>query len=268
VEAVVLRDLRTGAEERLRCRAVVLAAGSINTTQILLQSRSADFPAGLGNSHDVLGRYLHDHPLGKLMIDLGSPVAIHPPAYLTRAPLEQALPLYGAGCAQWTGVKLLAESVLRGHPGRLAWIGFNVFGTMAPSEENRLTLDPTRTSSDGSNALSLSIRHPPESIQVLEEARDQVVAILARTGLRPRVTHWHVEAPGVSHHYAGSCRMHASPRFGMLDGFSRLRDVRNVVVADSAAFTTGPEKNPVLTAMTLAARAADRLAQDLHAGLV
>jgi hypothetical protein len=34
--------------------------------------------------------------------------------------------------------------------------------------------------------------------------------------------------------------MHASPQFGMLDGWSRLHAVRNVVVADSAAFTTGP----------------------------
>jgi choline dehydrogenase-like flavoprotein len=42
--------------------------------------------------------------------------------------------------------------------------------------------------------------------------------------------------------------------------------VRNVVVADSAAFTTGPEKNPVLTAMALAARAGSRLAEELRAG--
>jgi choline dehydrogenase-like flavoprotein len=39
----------------------------------------------------------------------------------------------------------------------------------------------------------------------------------------------------------------------------------NVVVADSSVFTTGPEKNPVLTAMALAARASDRLGRDLRA---
>jgi choline dehydrogenase-like flavoprotein len=66
--------------------------------------------------------------------------------------------------------------------------------------------------------------------------------------------------------YAGACRMHASPKFGMLDAWNRLHAVRNVVVADSSAFTTGPEKNPVLTAMTLAARGTDRLARDLHVG--
>jgi choline dehydrogenase-like flavoprotein len=62
--------------------------------------------------------------------------------------------------------------------------------------------------------------------------------------------------------------MHRSPKFGMLDGQSRLHAVPNVVVADSAAFTTGPEKNPVLTAMTLSARASDRLAADLKSGTI
>jgi choline dehydrogenase-like flavoprotein len=40
----------------------------------------------------------------------------------------------------------------------------------------------------------------------------------------------------------------------------------NLVVADSSVFTTNPEKNPVLTSMTLAARAADRLASELRSG--
>jgi choline dehydrogenase-like flavoprotein len=53
--------------------------------------------------------------------------------------------------------------------------------------------------------------------------------------------------------------MHADPEFGVVDARNRLHDVPNVVVADSSCFTTGPEKNPTLTAMALAARAADHL---------
>jgi choline dehydrogenase-like flavoprotein len=60
--------------------------------------------------------------------------------------------------------------------------------------------------------------------------------------------------------------MHASPRFGVVDARSRVHGVPNVVVADSAVFTTGPEKNPVLTAMTLGARASTYLAEDVRAG--
>jgi choline dehydrogenase-like flavoprotein len=60
--------------------------------------------------------------------------------------------------------------------------------------------------------------------------------------------------------------MHRSARYGVLDAWGRIHGVRNVAVGDSAVFTTGPEKNPVLTSMTLSARAADRLAQDLRSG--
>jgi choline dehydrogenase-like flavoprotein len=57
--------------------------------------------------------------------------------------------------------------------------------------------------------------------------------------------------------------MHASPRFGVTDSFNRLHDIPNVLVVDASCFTTGPEKNPTLTLMALAARSADRLARDL-----
>jgi choline dehydrogenase-like flavoprotein len=266
VEAVVFRNKTTGKEESLGCKAIVLAAGAVNTAQVLLQSKNTEFPEGLGNRHGVLGAYLHDHPLGKLIIDLGCRVPVHPPAYVTRAPLDRSAPLYAAACVQWTGIVMLARSVLRGSVGRLPWVGFNVFGTMPPAKENHVALDPAHPRANGSAGLELDVRHPPESLRVLIEARDELVDFLARAGLAPRVRLWHVEPVGRSIHYAGTCRMHASPEYGMLDGWSRLHAVPNVVVADSAAFTTGPEKNPVLTAMALAARASDRLANDLRTG--
>jgi choline dehydrogenase-like flavoprotein len=267
VEAVTFRDRATGVEDRVSCRAVVVAGGALNTPQILLQSTSADFPNGLGNQRGVLGRYLHDHPVGKVVIDLGRPISVHPAAYVTRLELARAkTPLYAAACMQWGSASDLARSVLRGHPGRLRSIGFSVFGTMAPTRNNYVAIDPKYRGPDGAAGLELNIRHPPEAQVVLEEARDQVLELLRGAGYEPRMRVWKVELVGDANHYAGSCRMHDSPEFGMLDRWSRVHDVPNVVVADSSAFTTGPEKNPVLTSMTLAARAADRLASELTSG--
>jgi len=79
---------------------------------------------------------------------------------------------------------------------------------------------------------------------------------------------WKIEQLGNSIHFAGTCRMHESPRFGVLDAWSRMHAVPNVMVADSSAFTTGPEKNPALTAMALSARGSDKLARDLRAGYI
>jgi choline dehydrogenase-like flavoprotein len=268
VAAVIFRDMTTGREERLPCRAVVVAAGAINTPRILLESSSDEFPDGLGNTEGVLGRYLHDHPIGKLVIDLDRPMSLHPPAYITRPTLDRTEPLYAAAGAQWAGTALLARSVLRGRAARLDWIGLGVFGTMAPCRDNRVTLDRSRRAGDGSAGVVLHVSHPGESRKLLDDTRDQIGELLNRARGAARVRVWHIEPVGNTSHYGGTCRMHASPRFGMLDAWSRIHGVPNVVVADSSAFTTGPEKNPVLTSMALSARASDRLARDLRAGAI
>lgn len=267
VTGVVFRDARTGQEGRVGCRAVVLSAGAISTPEILLNSTSADFPNGLGNTHGVLGRYLHDHPIGKVVVDLGKPISVHPPSYITRPTLPHAAtPLYAAACMQWSGANMLAKSVLARTPGKLRYLGYSVFGTMAPEPDQFVALDPGKTGERGAPGLILNIDHPPDARIALEKARDDLVDMLTAAGWDPRVRVWKIENAGNSNHYAGSCRMHASPQYGMLDGFSRAHAVRNLVVADSSVFTTGPEKNPVLTSMALAARASDRLAADLRSG--
>jgi choline dehydrogenase-like flavoprotein len=267
VEAVTYRDTASGVEGRVPCRAVVVAGGALNTPQVLLQSKSADFPSGLGNTHGVLGRYLHDHPLGKVVIDVAKPMAIHPAAYLTRLELSRSkVPLYAAACMQWCSASDLAKSVLQRHPKRLRTIGFSVFGTMAATRDNFVAVDETYRGPDGAAGLELSIRHPAEALPPLEEARDQLMELLRAAGCEPQVRVWKVEDAGNSNHYGGTCRMHASAEFGMLDAFSRLHAVPNVMVADSSVFTTTPEKNPVLTSMALAARGASRLASDIKSG--
>jgi choline dehydrogenase-like flavoprotein len=267
VNAVRFRDRVSGSEERVPCRAVVVAGGALNTPQILLQSTSADFPHGLSNSHDVLGRFLHDHPVGKLVVDLNRPVGVQPAAYITRLELSRSpLPLYAAAGMQWGSSRDLATSIVRGHPGRLRSIGFSVFGTMAPRKSDYVAVDTSHRAPDGAHGLELNINHPPEARETLEQGRDQILQLLSRAGWEPQAKVWKIENPGSANHYAGSCRMHESPELGMLDGWSRLHDVRNVVVADSSAFTTGPEKNPVLTSMAMAARASDRLAGEITSG--
>jgi choline dehydrogenase-like flavoprotein len=263
VTAVIYRDMKTGRDERIPCGAVVVAAGAINSARILLESTSDEFPAGLGNTEGVLGAYLHDHPLAKLVLDLGTAVPIHPPLYISRPALERTEPLYAGAGAQWSGTPLVVKSLLT--RGRRRDTGFSIFGTMAPSPENRVSLDGTRRS-DGTAGMVIAIRHPPESQRLLEQTRDQFVELFSQAGLAPQVRVFKVEVAGNANHYGGTVRMHRSARYGMLDGWSRMHAARNVVVADSSAFTTGPEKNPVLTSMTLAARGADRLARDLRTG--
>jgi choline dehydrogenase-like flavoprotein len=69
--------------------------------------------------------------------------------------------------------------------------------------------------------------------------------------------------PGTIAHYGGTARMHAQPEYGVVDAWNRVYDAPNVLVCDAACFTTAAEKNPTLTVMAIATRAAARLAGDL-----
>jgi len=262
--AVHCRDGRTGAALRIACRAVVLGAGAVNSAQILLESTSPEFPDGLGNRHDNLGRYLHDHPLAKVVVDLGRRVSLAPASYVTRRSLDGSDALYAAACMQWNAASHMARTWLTGHPGRTKRLGFSVFGTMVPTREDRIVIN-RRASATGRSGLKFSLRYPERAVRELERAKDDLLSCLERAGWAPRLQVFHVEVPGNSVHYGGTCRMHESPQFGVVDAYSRVHGAPNVVVADSSVFTTGPEKNPVLTAMALAARAADRLDRDLRA---
>jgi choline dehydrogenase-like flavoprotein len=53
-------DKNTGREHHARGRIVVMAASACETARLLLNSKSSRFPAGLGNSSGVVGKYLTD----------------------------------------------------------------------------------------------------------------------------------------------------------------------------------------------------------------
>ena len=101
----------------------------------------------------------------------------------------------------------------------------------------------------------------------MSAAREHFLNLFERAGYRGSIRAVEPQLePGASVHYGGTVRMHTSPEHGMLDAWNRLHAVPNVSVADASCFTTAVEKNPTLTSMAIAARAADRLADDLQRG--
>jgi len=262
VTRVIFRDASSGTEGSVTGTAFVVAAGALNSTRLLLESNCPEFPRGLGNTDGVLGRYLHDHPLARLGLRLQRPLSIHPPAYLTRAPYAAAPPLRAVAGTLWSGTWLRLKKLLT--RGKSDEIGFNLMGTIPPLETNGVALNPSHRDPTGGATLDLRVRFDDDTGVMLDRARERLLEILDAAGFRASVNHWLVEQIGVSVHYGGTVRMHLSPRYGMLDAWNRLHAVPNVLVVDSSAFTTGPEKNPTLTAMALASRAAQRLARELR----
>jgi choline dehydrogenase-like flavoprotein len=261
VESVDYVDRRTGVHEQVRGRAVLLAAGAIDSTVIVLRSRSSDFPQGVGNSSGLVGRYLHDHPREWWTVETRTPLtALAHPAYVARADHADSDPLMGASLT--LGLESTRGRVRTFYGGRTPALGVQVLGTMVPSADIGVSIGEEEWSRP-----TLRLRYEDDTVKNLVAARERIREVLASAGIDAKVPGpFHELSPGSSYHYAGSVRMHANPRFGVLDRWNRMYDVPNVAVVDPSCFPTGPEKNPTLTAMALAARAADRLADDLRDG--
>lgn len=265
VESVDYVDTTSGERRTVPARAVVVAAGAIDSTVLLMRSRSADFPHGLGNTHDLLGRYLHDHPREWWVLQTRSPLrALAHPVYVARRDHGSSDPLLATSLTIGLASKAQrARTYLR----RTATtFGVQVFGTMVPSPERSLTIGVGDLGTDAVRPR-ITLAYDGATIANLEQGRSRIVDVLASAGIAATVPGpFHELHPGSSVHWGGSVRMHDDPEHGVLDGWNRVHDAPNVAVVDSSCFTTGPEKNPTLTAMALASRAADKLAADLHAG--
>ena len=249
-------DHSTGVEHEIHGTAFVIAAGAINSTKLLLASRSSDFPDGLGNTHDVLGRYLHDHPKDWWPLESSTalPLPAHP-IYMTRSVHEDEF------AASWTVGLASSRDRPKTYVGRAGTrFGVQVFGTMEPTPEHRVSLRDGQTDENGDPVLNIHFGYDQSTIDDMLATRQRFIDVFATAGVSARVETTGVSlTPGESVHYGGSIRMHESPEFGMVDKDCRLHAVQNVQVVDTSVFTTGPEKNPTLTAMAIAARAMETL---------
>ena len=265
VRSLVYRDRATGSEQRVNGASFVVAAGPLGSAKLLLDSACADFPDGLGNTEGILGKYLIDHLHNWSLFELDKPLPrLGHTACLTRAPYNESAPLLAAQCTIASVTRL--DRALALLPTKTHRFSVVTFGTMIPTERNFVALDPTLKDQFGQSKLDLHIRYDDAEQRNVEVARERVSSMFESAGYRCLFRNDATPSiPGWAIHYGGTVRMHASPKYGMLNEWNRLHSVDNVAVVDASSFTTGVEKNPTLTAMALAARAADRMAADLKA---
>ena len=265
VTSIIYYNRVTGSQERMEATAVVVAGGPLNSTKLLLDSACTTFPDGLGNTEGLLGRYLHDHPREWWVFDIDKPLSrLSPAAYLTRIPYAEASPLLATS---WTlGSPTTRDKVLSLLAMKGRTVGVQVLGTMIPTENHFVKPDDDKRDEFGLPILNICIRFSDDVTANMISARERLVSIMQDAGYSAQIRDVAPQLyPGSSVHYGGTIRMHRSPKYGVTDAWNRIYGAPNVVVVDASCFTTGPEKNPTLTAMAIAARAADRLVDDLKA---
>ena len=286
-------DRRTGAERQVKARVVVLGASAMDSTRILLNSKSTRFPNGLGNGSDQLGRnfceQLMVHVKGFLPQLYGRGYSnddgiggehVYVPRFNHRPDRPKPDYLRGFGIQFWnTGAQTTGVDVARVLPGfgasfkaevkkrYPALVSLHPFGEVLPRPENRVTVDESRTDRYGVPLMKVDVqfgdnerkmrKHMYETCQeILETLRAEIVPIDRDTN----------DPPGSAIHEHGTCRMGKDKRTSVLNAFNQMHEVANVFVVDGSAFPNSSEKNPTLSIVALSWRATDYLAEELRSG--
>ena len=286
-------DRRTGAERQALAKVVVVGASCVDSTRILLNSKSAQHPNGIGNGSDVIGRYLCEqirlNHYGYFPMLEGTPTRndrgiggehIYMPRFNHR-PGRGRDYLRGFGAQFWnTGCNSFAAhqgsnhipgfgaelkaAIKRRHP---AWFEIHPFGEVLPYAHNRITLDPKRVDRYGVPLLKIDYTIGENEKKMTAHMADTVEEIVkAAGGILVDYRRGQLDAMGSAIHEHGTCRMGADPKRSALNSFNRMHEVKNLFVVDGSSFPNASEKNPTLTILALSWRATDHLAEEIKRG--
>ncbi len=292
-------DKETGKEEHVAARAVIVAASALESARILLNSRSAKSPQGLGNSSGHLGRWLTDStgsnlggqipaleniPLhnedGTSVMHTYAPWMKHheaeklgfPRGYYMAWSGGRTMPGLNAlngVAANLYGAKMKAEA--RRYYG--TFVDLHARGEMIPNAKSYCELDPEKKDKWGIPVLRFhfewsdhevrQVGHMQQSFAQLIEAAGGKVSKPPEKDGRKAMT-----AGGSVNHEVGVTRMSARAEHGVTNSWGQLWDCNNVIVADGGVFCSNPYKNPTLTILALAWRACDHLLAGMKDGSI
>ena len=274
-------DRLTHKTYQVRGRAVILCAQALESTRILLNSSTREYPKGLANSSGALGHYLMDHAVGagaagEMAEFITSHSASEPHRangiYVIRFRNLATGPRhprfirgYGYQGGAGMGFHFSAEgfgasyknAVRRGVYG--AELG--AFGESLARWENYCDIDPNLKDSWGIPALRINMTHGPNESAMMEDAAVAAAEMLEAAGAKNIKINTGLQMPGMAIHELGTARMGADSKKSVLDPWNQTHDVKNLFVMDGACFVSSGCQNPTLTMMAITVRACDRLVE-------
>jgi choline dehydrogenase-like flavoprotein len=280
-------DALTMAETVFEARVVFLCASAIESSRILLNSKSARFPDGLANSNGTLGRYLMDH-------HYGSGASGRYPGHLDRRTFGSRP--NGIYIARFRNVKDAHPDFLRGYgmqggSGRSGWdrggsmpgygaafkqsliddrgpwsLSASGWGETLPNEENRVTLDPETKDKWGIPAAHIEVRWRDNERAMDKDMQTAMAEMLDAAGCTDVHTHGSTNPPGHCIHEMGGARMAITAKDGVLNKWNQAWDVKNLFITDGACMASNGCQNPSITYMALTARAAAHAVAEIGRG--
>jgi choline dehydrogenase-like flavoprotein len=270
----------TKEHREARASIVVLAAATLESTRILLNSRSSRFPDGIGSSSGVLGHFLMDHftveGAGGEMASLesskrepiGNPCGYLIPKYANTDGHKNTTFLRGYRFDGTATQQLYEQAFTTPGFGR-AWrqrvrteipysFSIEAQGECLPRFDNYVELDPTVKDAWGIPALHIHSSYGENEKAMANSMRQDIGDMLDALQLKnPTAASEDLSVFGKNIHECGTARMGADPKKSVLNAFNQVHDVKNVFVTDGAAFVTQGCYEPTLTIMAISVRAAD-----------
>lgn len=293
VSYVHTKDLQ---EYVVRGKTVILGASACESARIMLNSRSAAHPGGVGNSTGLVGRYLHDSTGAGLsgylpqLLDrkrynedgVGS-IHIYSPWWEDNSKLNfprgyhieysggMRMPSFGS--MNWVANMNGTDEKAKGGYGKSlkqdyrrfygATVGMAGRGTALARKDNYCEIDPSKVDKYGIPVLRFHYKWANEEVQQAKHMIDTFQSIMHEMGavimskIPGEDTMYGLEAPGKIIHEGGTTRMGNDPKASVLNKWGQAHDCKNLYVVDAGPFVQQGDKNLTWTILALSMRTAE-----------
>jgi len=282
----------TKKEIHVFARAVILAAGNSETTRIMLNSKSPQFPNGVANSSGQLGKNLCDHLYGTTVYGALPQLFGQPPfpdsvsdntiAWLPRwqnlkKPREEnfvrGYALYvGGGSGTFPsyhdrleGFGSSFKKAIKDH--YPTPIGFYIQAPSLPAEGNYIDIDPKVKDPYGIPAARFHFKWGRNELNMFDHAVEECKKIFKAAGAEIWGT-GQPEPGGTSLHESGTARMGNDPKKFVTNKWGQTHDVPNLFLADASIFTNSNDKSTTISIITFSLRGTEHLIENMKKGLI
>jgi choline dehydrogenase-like flavoprotein len=290
-KGVAYIDRDSKQEVEVYAKAVVLAASCLETTHIMLNSKSRHWPTGIANSSGQLGKNLCDHLYGNSAYGylpqlLGQPprpdnisdstVVWMPRWQNLRNPHEERFirgySVYpGGGCGGFPGYYRQLEgygsdfkkNIRRYYP---TPVGFTIQAPSLPSPANYLDIDPEVKDIFGIPALRFHFQWGPNELMMWEHSKHVCEEVLRAAGGEYWGAAKQPETCGFSQHETGPCRFGNDPKRFVTNRWGQTHDVKNLYICDASIFPYCTDKTTTISILTFTLRTCEYLIENLRRG--
>jgi choline dehydrogenase-like flavoprotein len=279
VSAVRVIDAQSKNALEFKARVFFLCGSTLESTRMLLNSATPEFPNGLANSSGELGHNLMDHHMGsgasgempghEDKMPFGNrPNGIYIPRFRNvseKTKQRNFLRGYGyqgGGSREgWSrGVNKVGIGVDFKNSLKMAgpWrMGIGGFGECLPNHYNYVEIDKEKLDAWGIPTLKINCAWSENELAMSKDIAVEAAEMLAAAGAKDITVNHEITPPGLAIHEMGTARMGRDPKTSVLNEHNQAHDAKNLFMTDGACMTSAACVNPSLTYMALTARACD-----------